>query len=208
MMRLGRKPQETMLRTVYLHRGDDPDAPEDRGMLVGQIAPPWLAAEVCRRWNVVDAPTPPVGERPWPVATDDRGQLTTDARRTESVGQFLGLALANEVCRRWALAEPAYDDDPDDGITTADLASLRAILRSNMLDGDEGGQVTMTAADLLDEVCDLVGEWAPARRARWVAAELRTCAGSIQQGDLYDERQPVADFLNARAAALARGTDE
>jgi hypothetical protein len=210
MMRLGRKPQETPLRNLYLHRGDDPDAAGDQGMLIGQITPPDLAAEIALRWNTVDAPAPPVGEGLWPVGLED-GQLTTNPRQPEYVvGQFLGVRLAREVCRRWALAAPDTDEEADaGGVTSADTAKLRAILRSNMLDGHEAGVVTMSGVDLLDEVCDLVRhEWAPAMRGRWVAAELRTCAGSVQQGDLYDERRPVADFLYARAAELERGTDE
>jgi hypothetical protein len=38
-------------------------------------------------------------------------------------------------------------------------ADLRAYLRANMLDGDEGGVVAMSAADLLTEVTDLTEQW-------------------------------------------------
>ena len=37
--------------------------------------------------------------------------------------------------------------------------SLRDYLRSNMLDGDEGGTITMGASALLDEVIDIVLLW-------------------------------------------------
>ena len=47
--------------------------------------------------------------------------------------------------------------------TPAQIAAIRPTLReylvANMLDGDDGGNLTMTASVLMDEVCGLVALW-------------------------------------------------
>lgn len=58
-----------------------------------------------------------------------------------------------------AVSRKTLDDMSWEARNPEQAESLRAYLRSNMHDGDEGGTVTVSVKQLLDETVEVVGLW-------------------------------------------------